>query len=61
MGTSGEVGRVVAAGGATEDFAELIAELAAFRNDRLQRRPSDRTLAKAAADKVATASQWLPT
>ena len=59
MGTSGEVGRVVAAGGATEDFAELIAELAAFRNDRLQRRPSDRTLAKAADVRPTTVGDWL--
>jgi len=38
----------MATGGVDGDYAALIADLAAFRNDRLQRRPSDRTLAKAA-------------
>jgi len=49
----------MASGELDGDFAALIAELAAFRNDRLQRQPSGRTLAKAAGVRPATVGDWL--
>ncbi|MFI0420755.1 hypothetical protein [Spongiactinospora sp. 9N601] len=42
-----------------EDFAALIAGLAAFRNDRLDRQPSDRAPAKAAGVRPTTIGNWL--
>ena len=49
----------MASGELDGDFAALIAELAAFRDNRLQRQPSDRTLAKAAGVRPATVGDWL--
>jgi hypothetical protein len=46
-------------GGVEGDFAALIAKLAEFRNKRLQREPSDRTLAKAAEVRPTTIGNWL--
>jgi len=49
----------MATGGSVRDFAALIAELAAFREDRLQRQPCDRTLATAAGVSPTTIGDWL--
>jgi len=49
----------MASGELDGDFAALIAELAAFRDNRLQRQPSGRTLAKAAGVRPATVGDWL--
>ncbi|MGY0066902.1 hypothetical protein ACWZEH_08710 [Streptomyces sp. QTS137] len=41
------------------EYGELIAELAAFRNERLRRQPSDRALAGAVGVSPTTIGDWL--
>ncbi|MEU5200934.1 hypothetical protein AB0G86_44015, partial [Streptomyces scabiei] len=41
------------------EYAELIAELAAFRDEHLQKQPSDRTLARAIGVSPTTVGNWL--
>ncbi len=48
-----------AAGPGQEDYASLITQLAAFRNDWLNHQPSDHALARAAGVTVTTIGNWL--